>query len=123
MATISFISPKNILLKIADIFQPRESAAPSGVFQLRSNSPKNAQNSYAESNNPINPMPKTKLNISLDDLKVISTALLQYRRNLAKIGENEKAEGVARIDKQFYELINEIEAKMQPDEDFSKVAA
>ena len=68
-------------------------------------------------------MPKTKLNISLDDLKVISTALLQYRRNLAKIGENEKAEGVARIDKQFYELINEIEAKMQPDEDFSKVAA
>ncbi len=54
---------------------------------------------------------KSKLNINLDDLKVISTALLHYRRNLSKQGDLERAEGVARIDKQFYDLIQNLEAR------------
>jgi hypothetical protein len=107
MATLTFISPKNLFSKIADIFHVREGFAPSGKFQPRTTNPENMPNSRAHENQPN----KNKLNISLDDLKLISTALLQYRRNLAKIGELEKAEGVARIDQQFYELINEIEAK------------
>jgi len=55
---------------------------------------------------------KSKLNINLEDLKVISTALLHYRRNLSKQGDLEKAEGVERIDKQFYDLIQALETRI-----------
>lgn len=54
---------------------------------------------------------KSKLNINLNDLKVISTALLHYRRSLSKQGDLDRAEGVGRIDKQFFELIQALETK------------
>ncbi len=79
MATLTFISPKNLFSKIADIFHTREGFAPSGKFQIRTTNPENMPTSRAQENQPN----KNKLNISLDDLKLISTALLQYRRNLA----------------------------------------
>jgi exosome complex RNA-binding protein Csl4 len=103
MATLTFISPKSFFIKIADIFQKREGAAPSNSYQKRTDSAlkteeARSQNSY-----------RSKLNISLEDLKIISTSLLHYRRNLNKIGDTARAEVVARIDKQFYELITELE--------------
>jgi hypothetical protein len=74
---------------------------------------------WNETQEEINEMPKentndvikskAKLNVNLSDLKLISTAPLQYRRTLAKQGLNEKAEEIARIDKQFYELISNLE--------------
>ena len=72
MTNISIISAKSFLLKIADIFQNREG--------LAANSPKEERSTTNHSNNQrylereVNP----KLNVSLGDLKVISTALLHY---------------------------------------------
>lgn len=119
MTTSILLSPKSILLKIADMFQIREGIAPDNKFQERSiisgNSPKLRAN--------VNPEPKPKLNVSLDDLKIISTALLYYRRNLAKMGEMDRAEGVAVIDKKFYEIISHMEAQLEDTDDVVQSAA
>lgn len=104
MATLTFSSTKSFFTKLTDIFQKREVA------------PVAMQTSYkaekAETLEEAQPEPlKSKLNINLNDLKVISTALLHYRRSLSKQGDMEKAEGVERIDKQFFELIQALEAR------------
>ena len=121
MTSLSFISPKSFLVKIADIFNGREGFAPAEDSKVRT------MTSDYQENSRLNKPVRSKLNISLDDLKTISTALLHYRRNLAKLGEMEKAESVAGIDKKFYELILEMEALAAPQEEFEeetmKVAA
>jgi hypothetical protein len=103
MATLAFISPKSILVRIADIFQRREANVPNREFQVRKATHLNTED--VRSQNGF----KSKLNINLEDLKLISTSLLHYRRNLTKLGETDRAEAVTKIDKQFYELITEFE--------------
>lgn len=97
MATLSLISPKSLLLRITDIFQK-----PHQITENTSNTTQVLQTQYSTP-------AKSRLNVSLDDLKVISTALLHYKRNLAKMGEMERAEDVGTIDKKFYDLIQTLE--------------
>ena len=92
------------------------------MFQKRESAPIVAQTGMyiqQEAHEEVQPEPiaqpepvKSKLSINLDDLKIISTALLHYRRNLSKAGDLERAEGVERIDKQFYELIQALETRV-----------
>ncbi len=103
MTTLSLFSPRSFFVKLTDIFQKRE------VAPITMSPSYNLQEEAHEYAQP-EPM-KSKLNINLDDLKVISTALLHYRRNLSKQGDIERAEGVGRIDKQFYELIQSLEIR------------
>ena len=117
MTTSTLLSPKSILLKIADIFQNREGVAPSNKYQERSTN--SGKTSHLRVNSPAKP----KLNVSLDDLKVISTALLYYRRKLAKMGEIDRADGVGVIDKKFYEIISHLEEQLEETEEVIQSAA
>lgn len=99
MASISSISPKLLLVKMADMFQNRP--------PISNNEPEEETIQTPEE-------PKNKLNISLDDLKIISTALLQYKRTLAKKGENKRVEEVSLIDQKCYHLILGLESHLQP---------
>ncbi len=99
MASITIISPKAFFIKIADVFQRGTATAP----PLPSAIEKTEREVFAA------PLPAKKMNITLHDLKTISTALLHYRRSLARLGEEDRAESVAQIDKKFYELINQLE--------------
>jgi hypothetical protein len=116
MATLTFSSTKSFFTKLTDIFQKREVAttvAPTMQTSYRSERFERLENELREEvREEVQPEPmKSKLNINLNDLKVISTALLHYRRSLSKQGDMEKAEGVERIDKQFFELIQALEAR------------
>lgn len=111
------ISPKSILSKLADVFQSREGLAPDEQFQDRS--PSTLETPHIRNEAEVKP----KLNVSLDDLKVISTALLYYRRNLAKLGEENKASSVAQIDKKFYDIISHMEAQLEEREEALAQAA
>lgn len=99
MNTTTLISPKSFLNRIIDIFQGKELIEPT-ENNIREITPH-------DTTRPL----KSKLNISLEDLKVISTALLHYRRKLATSGELVKADDVARIDNQFYQLILDLERR------------
>lgn len=107
MASVTFFSPKSFLFRIANMFQNTtfEKPATKQTWDMP------AEDTFAsnEIQNTTVAKPKSKLNVNLSDLKLISTALLQYRRSLAKQGLGEKAEDVARIDRQFYELISDLE--------------
>lgn len=96
MTALSFISPKMFLLKIMDMFQKPIAFAPNTPHKER------------EIIDQATASP-ARLNISLSDLKVISTALLQYRRTLAKQGNIHKAEDVAKIDRQLFDIIEMLE--------------
>jgi hypothetical protein len=96
---MSIISPKSMFLKLADVFMGKE------VQQEVDNQPSQLSNSHLPSPH----LSASKMNINLQDLKIISTALLHYKRSLAKLGEAEKAESVGHIDKRFYEMISSLE--------------
>ena len=100
MASLTYISPKSILSKIFDAFNPRN--------------PENTE-ALAPTQEAMKPRKasKPKLNISVQDLKTISTALLYFKRHLKKIGEQEKAEGIAEIDQRFFDLITFLEEHQQ----------
>jgi hypothetical protein len=101
MATLTFSSTKSFFTKLTDIFQKRDTThVPMHTSYV-------ATEPVATQEEPL----KSKLNINLNDLKVISTALLHYRRSLSKQGDMDRAEGVGRIDKQFFELIQALETK------------
>jgi|GEM_PF-3030933 hypothetical protein len=102
MASISIISPKAFFIRIADVFQKGITTAP----PLPKFVEKTEREVFAT------PSPSKKMNITLHDLKTISTALLHYRRSLARLGEEDRAESVAQIDKKFYELINQLEVNL-----------
>lgn len=119
MTTSTLLSPKSILLKIADMFQVREGVAPDNKYQERSIN--SGKSTFLRSNS--NAPTKPKLNVSLDDLKIISTALLYYRRNLARMGEMDRADGVAIIDKKFYEIISNLEEQIEDPEEVIQSAA
>ena len=117
MTTSTLLSPKSILLKIADMFQGRESIAPGNKYQERSTNSTNP--TFLRADSPAKP----KLNVTLDDLKIISTALLYYRRNLARMGEMDRADGVGVIDKKFYEIISHLEEQLEDPEEVIQSAA
>jgi hypothetical protein len=113
MATLTFSSTKSFFTKLTDIFQKREvtsTVAPTMQTSYRSERLENEFREEVREQEQPEPM-KSKLNINLNDLKVISTALLHYRRSLSKQGDMEKADGVERIDRQFYELIQALESR------------
>lgn len=109
MATLTFSATKSFFTKLTDIFQKRPitHVPMHASYIAQEEASEEVQAPMLEQPEPV----KSKLNINLNDLKVISTALLHYRRSLSKQGDLEKAEGVARIDKQFYELIQALEVR------------
>jgi hypothetical protein len=52
---------------------------------------------------------RTKLRVSLQDLKIISSALLHLKKLLLKKEETSRANEVAELDQRIYELIQELE--------------
>ncbi len=104
MTALSFISPKIFLLKIMDMFQKPTAYTPNTPHKERQAHTQAQQTVDYETASP------ARLNISLQDLKVISTALLQYRRTLAKQGNTNKAEDVAKIDRQLFGIIEMLES-------------
>ena len=46
-----------------------------------------------------------RLKVNQDDLKLISTALIRYQKQLTNNNQKEKAERVAVLDEMFFELI------------------
>ncbi|GAB4402233.1 MAG: hypothetical protein OHK0053_26020 [Microscillaceae bacterium] len=99
MASVNSLSPWQLFGKLADVFQKNPLVATNSV--------------NTEQKVVALPRPASRLNISLQDLKIISTALLHYRRSLARMGEQDRAQGVAEIDRRFYEIINQLEAQVQ----------
>lgn len=60
---------------------------------------------------------KAPLHLNLDELKIISTALLHYRRRLAKRGELDDAVEVIEMDQRIYQqvlLLENIGRRKQP---------
>ncbi|NJO00263.1 MAG: hypothetical protein HC880_00100 [Bacteroidia bacterium] len=115
MATVSLITPKSFLFKLADIFQNRTGLAPQGSSAQRTYSENTENQEFQKSSHEYLPdevATKSRLSVSLEDLKVISTALLHYKRSLAKMGEMERAEGVSKIDRKFYEMIVVMETQL-----------
>lgn len=106
MATMTFVSPKSILVRIADMFQ-RPVTSPANAPELSAQTGGKYENTESTTGSS-----RSKLNVSLDDLKIISTALLHYKRSLARLGEQQKAEGVNVIDQKFYHLITQMEAQL-----------
>ncbi len=108
MAAIPFTSPKSLLVKLADVFQGRttEAEAP----QEQETTVRNISTAPSSTSEKPNGL-KSKMNVSLDDLKTISTALLHYKRNLARMGEMQRAETVGTIDQKFFDLIQVMEAQ------------
>lgn len=66
--------------------------------------PTTSQNSVQE---PIttSTQDSNRLKVSQDDLKLISTALIRYQKQLTNNNQKEKAERVAVLDEMFFELI------------------
>ncbi len=110
MVSTTLTFPRTMLLRLADMFHERMALAPQSSQKERETS--SAEDSHLRANQPV----RSKLNISLEDLKIISTALLYYKRNLAKMGEMERASDVARIDEKFYQLISLLEAQQEEEE-------
>lgn len=52
---------------------------------------------------------QNKLKISFEDLKMISSALLFYRKQLTNKGELGKSEKIAELDRRLYDFIQEME--------------
>jgi hypothetical protein len=71
---------------------------------------------------PINaPSPRAKLRVSLNELKVISSALLHFKKGLIKNNHLQRAEEVALIDEKIYDLIQELEAEQNMQEKLEKL--
>ncbi|NJL15221.1 MAG: hypothetical protein HC913_20910 [Microscillaceae bacterium] len=107
---MTFVSPKSILVRIADMFQ-RPATLPVSAPELSAQTGGKYENTESPTSTS-----RSKLNVSLDDLKIISTALLHYKRSLARMGEQQKAEGVNVIDQKFYHLITQMERQFYTQE-------
>jgi len=105
MATVSFISPKLMLNKIAEAIytpinkQPEERPTFSGTLPTR-NQPKKTTTPSTKGN---------KLNVSIDDVKIISASLIHYKKFLARKKQLDKAEEVGEVDKKFMAFIQALE--------------
>lgn len=119
MASLSIITPRSFLFRIADVFHSSVTGTDLTKMRASKEGIKNIPNTREEEEKEAS---RSKLNINLDDLKTISTALLHYKRSLAKMGEMERAEGVGQIDQKFYALIASIEEKYARSEDVLSAA-
>ncbi len=116
MATVSFISPKLMLNKIAEaIYTP-------------SKQPEQTQTSMFSETLPTRNKPQktkgkakgNKLNVSVDDVKIISASLIHYKKFLARKKQLDKAEEVGEVDKKFMAFIQALEGfPMEEEETYS----
>lgn len=79
------------------------------------------QNSTQEAVQTIATLPKTtqkennanRLKINTDDLKLISTALIRYQKQLVNSNQKDKAARVALLDEMFYNIIQQDSLKIE----------
>jgi hypothetical protein len=132
MPKMSYISPGLMFKKIKDFLDkfPQKEAddLPTDLFDEPENQTAKPQTTQKGKKKPVlnksedfeslmpelEPQPdkeKVKFNVSLRDLKVISTALMHYHKYLQAKGQTAQAEEVAEVDKKFYEFISSRELK------------
>lgn len=112
MATVSFISPKLMLNKIAEaIYTPMEQPKTKPEVKPEEKKPLFAgtlptRNSRKKSD----PSTKgNKLNVSIEDVKIISASLIHYKKFLARKKQLDKADEVGEVDKKFMAFIQALE--------------
>ncbi|MCU0443960.1 MAG: hypothetical protein MUE85_03520 [Microscillaceae bacterium] len=66
---------------------------------------------------------RAKLRVSLQDLKIISSALLHLKKTLLKKAETTRADEVAQLDQRIYELIQELEQEQMLKDRIEKIRA
>lgn len=93
MATLSYISVKKFFQKMAEAFQMSEQKE--------------------EANNEEEGNPSNKVRVSVNDLKVISSALLHFKKFLLKKKDMERAKVVNEVDERIYQLILAIEKERE----------
>jgi hypothetical protein len=132
MPKMSYISPGLMFKKIKDFLEkiPQKEAdqLPADLFEAPENHSPKPQTTQKGKKKPVvvkpedseslmpewEPQPekgKVKFNVSLRDLKVISTALMHYHKYLQAKGQTAQAEEVAEVDKKFYEFISSREGQ------------
>lgn len=92
MPSFTYISFKKFALQVALAF--RENILREQVSSTQSTDPTHEAD---------------KVRVSLNDLKIISSALLHFKKILLKKNETAKAKAVAEVDERIYELIINIE--------------
>lgn len=111
MPKITYFSIKKLLNKIIDAFQEY--------------TPEKAEVSKALPDPKIGPVEeetRAKFKVSVNDLKIISSALLYYKKFLIKKKDFEKAETVGRVDDRIYQLILSLEREIESIEEEEMVA-
>ncbi|EAY27805.1 hypothetical protein [Microscilla marina] len=103
MATVSFISPKVMFNKLADVLYNTPEKP-----QKRAALDNRAVNNRAASKTPASGK-NNKLSVSKDDVKIISAALIHYKKFLARKKQLDKAEEVGDVDKKFMAFIQALE--------------
>ncbi|WP_299456392.1 hypothetical protein [uncultured Microscilla sp.] len=103
MATVSFISPKVMFNKLADVLYNTPEKP-----QKRAALANRAVNNRAASKTPASGK-NNKLSVSKDDVKIISAALIHYKKFLARKKQLDKAEEVGDVDKKFMAFIQALE--------------
>lgn len=101
MATVSFISPKVMLNKLAEALytpaKPQKSPATNEQRVKKASAKKTVSSA------------KNKLNVTKDDVKIISAALIHYKKFLARKKQMDEANEVGDVDKKFMAFINALE--------------
>lgn len=128
MAKVSFISPKILFDKFNEFIQkPNKQKTATDVAMDKTNAPnktvsknkiskqpsideerKLVENDFLENLENENP---AKLNLTLKDVKIISTSLIYFQKYLRSKGQNQKAEEVAQVDKNLFDFIQAMEIK------------
>jgi hypothetical protein len=80
------------------------------VIAFRENILREASNSTVEFSEPTHSKNDAeKVRVSLNDLKIISSALLHFKKLLLKKNDAPRAQAVSEVDQRIYELIMSIE--------------
>ncbi len=99
MSKIAYISVRKLFKNIVAAFQEY---APEPSTSGADASPESSEESD-----------RAKFKVSVNDLKIISSALLYYKKFLLKRKDYSKAETVAIVDDRIYQLILELEKQKQ----------
>ena len=104
MATVSFISPKVMLNKLAD-----------ALYNTPEKTPKRpAMNGQQKQKTASKTSKQNKLSVSKEDVQIISAALIHYKKFLARKKDLEKADEVGEVDKKFMAFIQALEGNSTP---------
>ncbi len=98
MANIAYFSFKNLLLGLAESIQ-------GFVLETKEEEP------IFDSSNTDST--RARFRVSVNDLKVISSALLYYKKFLLKRKDFDKAEAVAQVDERIYQLILSLDQELE----------